>query len=321
MRYFWLFLPLLIIVGCESEEQKKASVDAAYEAAKSLPASMVCENESAYRNLLALEKSKGTSLYRQLASEKISLYSKKCDAQKAQIAAQKARKAKELAAQKAKEAQERAAALAEKKLRERLSQVTDNMHVLGYVADQPTDAINCKNYTLDESFFGDSYYCEYRRSSTDIIRFHSDPYTKVIGKIFRFTLIERSQAQLVKDKVLERYGKPKVENFKEDEWVDEWQAAWGQVKMNYESTVQDIVFESPANTRSVRFYFDDCESSFSTCSDVFGVKNDASKLLARTYLFGKQSRLNSSALTMKKDPRKKPEVKKIKTQDAGDIDI
>ena len=300
MRSFWLVLPLLVIVGCESEEQKKASVDAAYEAARSLPASMVCENESAYRNLLAVEKSKGTSLYRELTSEKISVYSKKCDAQKAKIAAQKAQEAKKLAAQKAKEDQERATALAEQKLIERLSRVTDNMHVLGYVADQPTTAINCKNYTLDESFFGDSYYCEYRRSPTDIIRFHSDPYTKVIGKIFRFTLIERSQAQLVKDKVLERYGKPKVENFKEGEWVDEWQAAWGEVKMNYESMVQDIVFESRPDTRSVRFYFDDCESSVGYCSDVFGVKKDASKLLARTYLFGKQSGLNSSALRMEK---------------------
>ena len=66
---------------------------------------------------------------------------------------------------------------------------------------------------------------------------------------------------------------------------------------------------------------DNCESSVGYCSDVFGVKKDASKLLARTYLFGKQSGLNSSALRMEKDPRKKAEVKQIKTQDAGDIDI
>jgi hypothetical protein len=311
MKSILFFLSVLVsLYGCESKEQKIAAVDAAFEKAQSLPASQVCENEAAYRGLANLEKEKGTAIYTEVTAQKIASYAQKCTEHLLNIAEQRERKAKEYAK-----------ALAEKRLNERLSKVKDNMHILGYTVDGEIASADCRNFILRESFLGDSYYCEYRRSPSDIIQFHSDPYTKIVGKIFRFTLIDREQAQAVKEKVIERYGRPKVENFKEGDWVHKWQAAWGEVEMNYQEIVQDIVFESKPYTKSVRFYFDSCEGNFGACKDIFGVSNDPSRVIGRTYLFGRQSTLNSSALSMKKDPRNKEKPKQIDTQGADELDI
>jgi hypothetical protein len=62
----------------EKTEEQKAKVDQLFEQAQALPASAVCENYKAYKDLKSLEERDGSSYYTEISSKKIVSYGAKC---------------------------------------------------------------------------------------------------------------------------------------------------------------------------------------------------------------------------------------------------
>lgn len=289
-----------LLVGCgEPPEVKRKSIDVAYEAARKLPADQVCENEIAYRDLQRLEKKKRTNYYTEVSASKIKEYSQKCRNLKlAEEATQQRR-------------------VQQEKLQARMSKVKDNFHVLGYAPDVPQSEINCRNYVFSDNWGPDTYICSFKRSATDVIEFHSDPYTKIIGKVVRKTLIDNEQMELYREKLLERYGPPTESLYRDrrtkGEQIERWEAAWG------EDVELFLGYRTKKGKKMIVFEFEECMVS-DECEGYWGEKTLNNQIVATTRVVGEFASLNFSALIANEDPRNKQEPS-VDTVDVRDIDM
>ena len=304
MKKLLAILLLFGIVGCDNKidiEAHKSEVETKFLKVKAIPSSKPCENLAAYKELYQFELDKGSDYYVDVSENAINLYQSKCEAKKR-----------------------------ENELNIRLSKLKDNKHILGYVTGLKQSEYDCNNFYEDEDF---GYVCILDRSNSDRILFYSDPYTKLVGKIFRFVLMDKEQVPTFKNKMIERYGEPDAMAMPSvlmdfDKPVDEillndsW--GWGDVKTEYVSGFGNSLTSSKKNGISVRLHFDECGNTWFSeldCPGLFNLKENPNKVIVKTYMFGAEDDLNSSANTLKRDPRKPKEYETINTDDAEDIQI
>ena len=191
--------------------------------------------------------------------------------------------------------------------------------VNGYIAGKDQSQYDCSSY-LEKSPYGD-YACLKRISDSDVIIFHSDPYTKLVGKFFRYMLIEKSDLETFKEKLIRKYGEPNVKAY---EGVKEI-FGWGNVILESAGGF-GLTFNkgSKKNGKSIRVTFGECKNFFwdeTDCSGLFGVENP-NKLIANIYMFNDEAYvLNFNSLVRKRDIRIPLEYPDAPTENINDLDL
>lgn len=308
MKKLIALLLIFGIVGCDNQEKIKQEVDSFYKSVKEVPPSNPCEAEDAYTNLQIIETQRGTSYYSDITNKKIIENRILCKNKRAET-----------------ERLQR-----EKELKNRLKQLKNNMHVLGYVTGLKQQNYDCSNFDENEDF---GYVCILNRSISDKVLFYSDPYTKLVGKIFRFVLIDKEQVPVFRTKMIERYGEPDAMamgsilrdlNKPVDEILlkDDW--GWGDVKTEYVSGFGNSLTSSKKNGISVRLHFSECDNTWFSeldCPGLFDIEENPNKVIAKIYMFGAEDDLNSSANSLRRDPREPEIFETIETDNASDIEI
>ena len=283
------------LVGCDNKidiEAHKSAVETKFLNVKAIPLSKPCANLAAYQELYRFELHKGSDYYVDISKNAIIAYQSKCEAKKREDA-----------------------------LNIRLSKLISNKHILGYVTGLEQSEYDCNKFYEDKDF---GYVCILDRSNSDRILFYSDPYTKLVGKIFRFILLDKEQVPSFKTKMIERYGEPDAMAMGSilrdlDKPVDEillkdsW--GWGDVKSEYVSGFGNSLGPTKKNSISVRLHFDECDDTWFyelDCPGLFSLEENPNKVIAKIYMFGAEDSLNLSANALKRDPRKPKEYETIK---------
>ena len=299
-----LVLMVIGLVGCDNKidiEAHKSAVETKFSNVKAIPSSKPCANLAAYQELYRFELHKGSDYYVDISKNAIIAYQSKCEAKKREDA-----------------------------LNIRLSKLISNKHILGYVTGLEQSEYDCNNFYEDKDF---GYVCILDRSNSDRILFYSDPYTKLVGKIFRFILLDKEQVPSFKTKMIERYGEPDAMAMGSilrdlDKPVDEillkdsW--GWGDVKSEYVSGFGNSLEPTKKNGISVRLHFDECDDTWFyelDCPGLFSLEENPNKVIAKIYMFGAEDSLNLSANALKRDPRKPKEYETINTDDVEDIKL
>jgi len=299
-----LVLMVIGLVGCDNKidiEAHKSAVETKFLNVKAIPLSKPCANLAAYQELYRFELHKGSDYYVDISKNAIIAYQSKCEAKKREDA-----------------------------LNIRLSKLISNKHILGYVTGLEQSEYDCNKFYEDKDF---GYVCILDRSNSDRILFYSDPYTKLVGKIFRFILLDKEQVPSFKTKMIERYGEPDAMAMGSilrdlDKPVDEillkdsW--GWGDVKSEYVSGFGNSLEPTKKNGISVRLHFDECDDTWFyelDCPGLFSLEENPNKVIAKIYMFGAEDSLNLSANALKRDPRKPKEYETINTDDVEDIKL
>jgi len=308
MKKLLALLLLFGIVGCGNQEQIKEEVDFLYKIAEGIPISSPCKAEDAYMHLQYVETLRDSDYYSDVTDKKIIENRVLCKKKRLETESLKREEA----------------------LNNRLEKVKNNMHILGYVTGLEHQDYDCNNFNEDEDF---GYVCMLYRSNSDRVFFYSDPYTKLVGKIFRFILIDKEQVPMFKNKMLERYGEPNAKAMSNilgdlDKPVDEillkdsW--GWGDVKSEYISGFGNSLEPTKKNGISVRLHFEECDDTWFyelDCPGLFSIEENPNKVIAKIYMFGLEDNLNSSANALRRDPREPEKYETIDTDNASDIRI
>ena len=310
MKKLLVLLLLFGIVGCDDafdteasklKEEHKSEVETKFLKVKEIPSSEPCKNLDAYTELYRFELNKGSDYYVDVSRKAINSYEPKCESEKRENA-----------------------------LNIRLAKLKNNKHILGYVTGLKQSKYDCNSFYQHEDF---GYICILDRSNSDRILFYSDPYTKLVGKIFRFILLDKEQVPAFKTKMKERYGEPDAMAMGSilrdlDKPVDEillndsW--GWGDVKSEYISGIGNTLEETKKNGISVRLHFSECRDTWFyklDCPGLFNLEENPNKVIAKIYMFGVDNSLNSSANALKRDPREPEKYETIKTDAASEIEI
>ena len=195
----------------------------------------------------------------------------------------------------------------------------EELDVSGYIAGKDQSQYDCPSY-LEKSPYGD-YACLKRISDSDVIIFHSDPYTKLVGKFFRYMLIEKSDLEIFKEKLIQKYGEPDVKAY---EGVKE-RFGWGNVILESAGGFGLTFNNGPKkNGESIRVTFGECQNIFwdeTDCPGLFGVENP-NKLIANIYMFNDEAYVfNFNSLVRKRDIRIPLEYTDAPTENMNDLDL
>lgn len=289
-----LILCLVILSSCSNEEAIKTEIESAYQDVKKLPASQPCANLEGYAKLEELEMKYRTTYFSDLTAEKIDSYAALCQEKKDQDA-----------------------------LNARLAKLSDNMHILGFVTGMMQEDYPCKNFSESEQ---DGYNCPLNRSESDRLFFRSDPYTKLVGSIYRYTLIDKQDVEKLRKIILDRYGVPDLKVSTNPltgrEFLVEW--GWGNVTKKYEQVVGNYIGKKNDSGKLLTFAIKDCDNIWFTdldCPGLFGISENPNKVILELHLFGDESVINGEANRIGRDPREPKEYETIETKDVDEIDI
>ncbi len=197
--------------------------------------------------------------------------------------------------------------------------VSEELDVNGYIAGKDQYQYNCSSY-VKKSDYGD-YVCLKRISVSDVIIFHSDPYTKLVGKVFRYMLIEKSDLEVFKEKLIQKYGEPDVKAYK---GVKE-RFGWGNVILESAGGFGLSFNNGPKkNGESIRVTFSECNDtwlSITDCPGLFETENP-NKLIANIYMFNDEAYvLNFNSLVKNRDVRIPLEYPDALTENMNDLDL
>ena len=293
-------LALFVVIGCSNQADFELEAQTLYEQIKAIPLSKPCENLKGYQDLNAMESINNTNLFTQLSISKIEEYSVLCKTKKENDA-----------------------------LKERLAKVKDNMHILGYVTGALQEEYECKNFFESEQ---DGFYCPINKKPSDRIFLSSDPYTKMVGTITRYILIDKEQVPYFKDKMKDNYGEPELmvlsgrldltktalEILLDDVW------GWGNVKEKRDLAGYNWIVKDREFGKWLTLRFQKCTNIWFTdndCPGLFDIDENPSKYIAIITLRGDESILNEEANRLKRDPRKEKEYQTIETDDIEDINF
>ena len=198
--------------------------------------------------------------------------------------------------------------------------VSEGLDVVGYSAGKHQSEYNCVSYATEDTFL-EKFSCLERRSSSDVIIFHSDPYTKLVGKFFRYVLIEKSDLKAFKEKLIQNYGKPDAEAYK----GAKEKFGWGNVILESGSGFGLTFASGPKKGgESIRVSFWECRNIFwdeTDCPGLFGIENP-NKIIASIYMFNDEVHdLNLDSLTQKRDVRIPLKYPDAPTESMDDIDL
>ena len=316
-----LFSLIILLTACgPSPEEKKKQVDDLFSSVQALPFSKPCENLDGYLDLQKLEKKNKTQYYSEVTNQKIERYSLLC--REKQVADKQAIIDREKAKKQAIIDREKAKKQAIEK--NRITEAKGSLNILGYQPDVQTAKYDCAQFSLNKD--KDQYTCQIKRANTDKIVFFSDPYTQSIGKIFRYILIDKDKISDLVDKVKSQFGGSDAmgsnASNKNDVDVDTFYG-WGNVKLQ---SMGGLKFLGPKSETgvSLRLSFSACENAIfydSECEKYFGIEENPEKVVAVFRLFGDDSKLNSSAIRLKRDPRKPKVYDSISTKDIDEMTL
>jgi hypothetical protein len=303
-----------MLMGCDqigegALSRKKENVDSFFSSVKSIPASQPCKNLSGYLELEKLEYKNNTSFYPDITTQKITHYSSLC-------------KEKRRSDQKSKEDR----GIAERKVVDdkRIKEAKGSLNILGYRPDVQITKYDCTNFYFKKD--SDDYTCTIRRSATDKIVFFSDPYTKSIGKIFRFVLIDKDQIPDLINKVQSQFGNSSAMGSNassEDDLYLKSFYGWGNVKLESLGGLYTLGPKYRTGI-SLRLSFSACEDQLffdSNCLEYFGIKENPSKAVVAFRLFGDDYELNSTAIRRKLDPREPQTYKSVPTENVDKLTL
>ena len=324
-RLLLLLTIFFMLMGCDqfgegAVVRKKESVDSLFATVKSIPASQPCENLSGYLELEKLEYKNKTSYYSDITTQKITRYSSLC--KEKERADQKALEDKIKADKKAKEDRR----IAERKVVDdkRIKAAKGSLNILGYKPDVQIEKYDCTNFYFKKD--SDDYTCTIRRSATDKIVFFSDPYTKSIGKIFRFVLIDKDQIPDLINKMQSQFGNSSAMGSNassEDDLYLKTFYGWGNVKLEGFGGLYTLGPKYRTGI-SLRLSFSACEDELffdSNCLEYFGIKENPSKAVVAFRLFGDDYELNSTAIRRKLDPREPKTYKSVPTENVDKLTL
>ena len=305
---------IFLLQGCDqigegARIKKKKDADLQFSLVKAIPISQPCENLNGYLKLEEIEYKNKTTYYSDITPRKITRYSRLCEEKN---------EADAVAALKAIQTKRQAT------IDRRIAEAKGKLHVLGYQPDVQLDKYSCSNYSFNQD--RDEYTCILSRSKTDVLVFHSDPFTKSLGKIFRFILIDREQAPKLIDKLHGEFGSSDAMGSNADGqgnlYVETFYG-WGNVKLENMGGLYALGPKYDLG-RSLRLSFSECADMWffdSDCLKFFGIKENPSKVVAAVRLFGNDYELNSRAIALKRDPRDPKTYRNVKTKDVSDLQL
>tara|TARA_B110000858_G_scaffold118639_1_gene135359 strand:+ start:3501 stop:4139 length:639 start_codon:yes stop_codon:yes gene_type:complete len=196
----------------------------------------------------------------------------------------------------------------------------EGLDVAGYSAGKHQTDYDCAVYAAEDTFL-EKFTCLKRRGSSDVIIFHSDPHTKLVGKFFRYVLIEKSDLKTFKQKLFQKYGEPDVKAYK---GIKE-KFGWGNVILESAGGFGLSFNKGPEkNGESIRVTFGECTDiwlNISDCPGLFGIEN-LNKLIASIYMFNDEVHdLNFNSLVRGRDVRIPLENPDAPTKSMDDIDL
>ena len=298
-----LLISILLLYGCDNQaeiqKEKEEEIEFLYQATKAIPSSKPCENLKGYQDLIYLESKHETYIYTQLSYSKIEEYSPLCNAKKENDA-----------------------------LKERMLKVTDNMHIMGYVTGLSQRDYGCNDFFESEQ---DGFYCPLNKKPSDRIYLVSDPFTKIVGSINRYILIDKNQAWDFKQKLKENYGEPNImvltsryidlKKTAEELLLDDmW--GWGNVVQKENADGIKYVGKDKESGKWLTFQIRECTNIWFTdldCDGLFGIERNPNKVIAIISLYGDESIINSEANRLQRDPRKEKEYESIDVENVEEI--
>tara|TARA_B100001059_G_C17780741_1_gene554012 strand:+ start:214 stop:1098 length:885 start_codon:yes stop_codon:yes gene_type:complete len=291
-------LSLLFLTGCSNQAEIEKEIETLYQAVKAIPSSKPCENLKGYQDLIALESVHETNIYTQLSMSKAEEYAPLCKAKKENDA-----------------------------LKERMLKVTDNMHIMGYVTGLSQGDYGCNDFFESEQ---NGFYCPLNKKNSDRIYLFSDPFTKIVGTINRYILIDKNKVWDFSERLYENYGEPNAKVFTskyidikktvEELLLDEmW--GWGNVVQKENANGKWIGKDKESGTW-LRFRIQECTNIWFTdldCDGLFGIEKNPNKVIAILSLVGDEASINGEANRLQRDPRKEKEFEPVDTENVEEI--
>lgn len=159
--------------------------------------------------------------------------------------------------------------------------------------------------TLIENWLGDEYMCAFRNSDTDVFQFHSNPLSKEVSKIFRYMLLNTSDAPQVIQQLKKNYGEPKAsfldKDFKTplpymvwgDSVLDITPWSWKDSRSNVITEYNVFITNSKKGGVGLSSRFLKCSGS-GQCSQFFGVETNTPNLVVLRLMIFDVDRSNFS---------------------------
>ena len=209
---------------------------------------------------------------------------------------------------------------------------SEELSILDYKTGLLTNDFQCK-FKFYDNWLLDEYSCEIDRNKFDKVKIYSDKWTFLVGRVYRYLIVDKNEIELMKNKLTSTYGSPEEVLYQRGSSVNQMMF-WGDAIFEYDmQRKQDLgtKFYDPAflpfmkikkNEIALQVRISDCISKASSCYDEFKISDNDSKVVFEFNLINDEIRsINVNAFSLQKDPRTKQEKQDIQNKKVEEIEI
>ena len=209
---------------------------------------------------------------------------------------------------------------------------SEELSILNYKTGTLTDDFQCE-FKFYDNWLLDEYSCEIDRKEFDKVKIYSDKWTFLVGRIYRYLIVDKNEIEQMKNKLTSTYGSPKEVLYQRGSSVNQ-RMFWGDAIFEFDMQRQQDLgtkFYHPAfppfmkikdNEIALQVKISDCISKVSSCYDEFNISDNSTKVVFEFNLINDEIRsINASALSLQKDPRTKKKKQDVKNNKVEEIEI
>ena len=204
--------------------------------------------------------------------------------------------------------------------------------ILDYKTEVLTTKFPCE-FKFYDNWIMDEYSCEIKRSDFDKVKVFSDKWTYLVGRVYRYLIVDKDAVDEMISKLESVYGNRNKTLYERGSSVNQMMF-WGNAFFQFDMQKQEDAgtkFYHPAflpfldiadNETALEVSVHDCLSTSSSCYKEFKISDNEEKVIFEFNLINAKVRgFNADALMLEKDPRTEKEKIEVKNKTISEIEI